>query len=316
MDFYENKILGAIFGQTLGNAVGILYESRQEDKLDVQLEWGADIDQLLIVMQSLCANGCNINQNDVAQKLQTWAIHGDDNLTKNHMLSNGLKLLLNEDKFTTDPVAAARNMWSNSNNKYASKDSLLRTSVLGCLNKPAADAENMVAQLSSITHVDPRCLASCSIHTNIIKSLIYETDQPDHILLAAARCAQAHLCPEEICNISTVVEKAYTMPIKYTELQDISKMGHVLKCMACGVYALHAIQVAIQKNKILCFKKLISKIAQEQGSSGANCAIAGAVLGAHLGYAALPMDWIKILSNHDWLFQQTQNFVAVIRGSK
>ena len=77
---------------------------------------------------------------------------------------------------------------------------------------------------------------------------------------------------------------------------DDEHRGYVLKTFMCGIYAWRCIV-----NKIVDFKKIMFSIAMEGGDVDTNCAVAGQVLGAYLGYSKLPTDWLIQLIHSKWL---------------
>ena len=77
------------------------------------------------------------------------------------------------------------------------------------------------------------------------------------------------------------------------ELDDEHKMGFTFKTAAAGVVAMRA--------HGLDFRRVVCSIAGEGGDADTNCAVAGALVGAAVGYAALPTDWLAQMPHGDWL---------------
>mgnify|MGYP001573842770 CR=1 FL=1 len=74
-----------------------------------------------------------------------------------------------------------------------------------------------------------------------------------------------------------------------------------MKTLGCGIHALQCISSAIHSETPVDFKKIILDIINKGGDTDTNAAVAGQVLGAHLGYSKLPKDWLRKLKHKEWL---------------
>lgn len=98
---------------------------------------------------------------------------------------------------------------------------------------------------------------------------------------------------------------------------DISKnVGHVFEALGCSIYMLQTIKISLEHGMTPSFKKCIIRIAQEGGDADANAALAGATLGAYLGYSQLPHDWLASMPFFPWLAEIVTQFVGLVcRGN-
>src|SRR6187402_2286036 len=89
------------------------------------------------------------------------------------------------------------------------------------------------------------------------------------------------------------------------QLDDSRKMGYAYKCLATAILCLRLAMREEIANPVLggsdTFEKLITDLIMEGGDADTNACVAGALLGAWLGYSRLPANWEKGLHNRDWL---------------
>jgi ADP-ribosylglycohydrolase len=92
--------------------------------------------------------------------------------------------------------------------------------------------------------------------------------------------------------------------------------SYVLKTLACAMWALRQlVKTAPSKRDAGFFKATLVSLAAQGGDASANCAVAGAVLGAAIGHARLPQEWLKALPNHEWLAKEVATFLAAAAPS-
>ncbi len=322
-----NRIYGAIFGHALGDAVGLITEFRPKNQIkniefpyDAQIrgfppcDWTDETDHMILVMQSLTSNQLQFNASDIASRFAEWARTGFEELgdTTGLGLAGPLKAIVTHDDFDTDPMKISEDVWRRSSGKMATNSSLSRTSVLGC----ADINDDRTASVCQMTHFDPRCVAACIIQTRFVHDLIHESvqtpQQVDKLLQCNINAAREKLTDENSTELLNFVQTAYSQNIADLSLEDLSKASYVYKCLSCSIYALQVIKKACSEGRVPSFKKVIIKIAAECGDADANCAVAGSVLGAFLGYHALPQDWIDALPNREWLELLTHNYIKAI----
>lgn len=310
-------------------------------------DWTDDTDHLILVMQSLTEHKMQLEERDIAMRLKSWVMSGFPELgdTIGMGLGGSTSMVIRHDKFLTEPKTAAGEIWNNSGKRLAPNGSLMRTSIVGAL----PDLSNVVqtaASLSAITHFDPRCITACVFQSSLIHHLIYgrklsQSDDVDALMNVSWTAAREFILdvpnPIEFANrhhqptpksysdqrfktredeFLHWVDIGYNENLRKLDLDEQVKRGFVLKCLACSVYVMQMIYISLKENKSISFKKFIEMLALEAGDADTNCAVAGATLGAHLGYTALPSDWIAALPNRDWLNTIIMNFMSVLTYSR
>lgn len=283
----DDKRLGCIYGHILGDAVGVT--TRFKPSADVAFpsdepirgrppgDWTFNTDQLLLIM-------CKDIPGDFPSRLLSWY--------RGELESRGLRaasinqntsFLLSNAEYIADPQKAAASMWEMSKKQFASAE---------CLSRAVVCNEEDLLGLILATHADPRCLRAAKLYHNILRRL-EEDPVPDidKLLRDSIDASGAR----DDTELSQWVQTAFTGPLSGIDLNSMQKTNYVYRGLACGVYALQVIKMAIKHNKIPCFKKMIAAVACCGGSADINCALAGAVIGAYLGHSKLPQEWIGAL---------------------
>lgn len=284
---YEDKLLGMLFGQMLGDAIGAQSEFLTGPCPIVfdDLKTTDETDQMLIVLRSIITHR-SINLLDIAQSLTNWAsellptfLSKPDNITK---------MIVTMPDYTTDPFAIADQAFARSNGKINTSQCLARSPIIGCI----ADDVNIVTSVTRLTHSDPKCHQAAATIATIIKLLL----------------STLHV------DLPTIPDIIYSLDLDLIQLDDLSRMSTVSKCLNCAVWIVLMINKSISDNTPLSFKKTIAYIASKGGDADNNCAVAGAILGAHLGYSKLPKNIINtLLPQRDTLREYSMEFVQLQR---
>jgi len=183
LDHYENHARGTIYGNCVGDAIGLStefmskeeaslhyekfqgklqYEDRIEDRHRsrwIKGDWTDDSDQMILIMQSLIENK-QVNATDFGQKLRNWAQRGFVELEDKGGCGIGRTTweVINHRLFKTNPQNASKDVWENVFSKHAAPNGgVMRTSVLGLYQYQNLEAvvEN-TKQMCTVTHTDPR----------------------------------------------------------------------------------------------------------------------------------------------------------------
>ncbi|EAY31053.1 ADP-ribosylglycohydrolase family protein [Microscilla marina] len=310
----EDKIKGVIFGNAVGDAIGLGtefmskamvqhhypngltdYKQIVQDKHRSRWqlgEWTDDTHQMLCILDSLLANK-RIDIKDIGLTIVDWA-HNDGRGT-----GRTIYTVIGSPLFMNNPHKAAEEYWLKSKKYAAANGALMRTSVLGIweYNNPEKIRLN-AEKVCKITHYDPRCVGSCVmlclmisrllqgqiINDDFMEEMLQEGDRYD------ARIREyltAHVRPD----------------IAVLALEDKASIGYTLKALGCAWWALQYSS---------SFEKGISKIIHEGGDADTNAAIAGAVLGARFGYENIPQRWLNGLAKKDWLLDQVKQLISAM----
>ena len=182
----KERFLGTIFGQAVGDALGLSTEFMSKQEVDrfypngiedysqivqddhrrrwQRGDWTDDTDMMLCILDSFVA--CQkVDILDVARRFKEWMMNGGMGIGRHtyNVMALG--------DYTSNPQKAAEIIWKMGKKKAAANGAVMRTSVVGLMkDNVASNAEN----ICKLTHYDPRCVGSCVIVSSIIHALVFE----------------------------------------------------------------------------------------------------------------------------------------------
>lgn len=309
---YINRIKGLIFGQAIGDALGLASEfmTKEEVKyfypngirsyddiiqdrhrnLGQKGAWTDDTDQMLCVLDSIIENK-TISLADIAKRFVGWKKTNGIGIGR-HTLN-----VLSIGDYVENPFKASEVVWSMSRKQSAANGAIMRTAILGCWNytdweQVKANAEDV----SKLTHYDPRCVGSCIIITYIVHRHL--TNQ--EILKSDILC----IANEYDSRIAEYVELAYQNNIEALKLDEQGKIGYTLKTMNIALCA---------HNYSADFYSGLKAVIEQGGDADTNGAVAGALLGLKFGLDSIPAHLIDKLIGKDILAYKINAFKAIIQ---
>lgn len=324
--FDLDRARGAIFGCALGDALGLPAEGRDKEILaerypgglalphaqpcrDFPLnDWTDDTDLTVLVMRAMARGGDAAPTHSpariFARDLVSWRAGGFPELgdTMGNGCGNTIWRAQRMPGFTEDPFAAAAKV----EGPRAGNGALMRTAPCAFVPSPAAAAR----YFALTTHCDPLAVASCVAQTHLIRKLaLTPTDAPidvGWIDKATAAC----LVPYQGSRTATEFVR-WCGPRSLAEIDANSRdgRGYTMRSFACSLWAFRRLAAAPRRDEAL-FRETLTELVMEGGDADTNGAIAGALVGAALGYEALPGDWLAALPHHDWLLSEVDTWFA------
>lgn len=304
----KDKMLGALFGQAVGDALGMGAEFMSKEKVhevypsglrhysDIKNnaiggflpgDYTDDTEMMEHIVYSLNKEG-KYDLMSISQFFRRWYEYGpkDCGLLTSRVLSNPL--------YRLDPLGVSRTTWEDENRNAAGNGGVMRTSVIGCLN---GNIEEMAADVCRLTHYDPRCVGSSVIVSMVIHQLVYHdyTMTPDEVVVLGRKYDS---------SIEYYVQRATDHDIASLQLAEKSKRGYTLKAMGAALWALwHPTN----------FVDGLVTIVNEGGDADTNGAPAGAVLGARFGYNAIPAEYTEGLNRYKDLKRIFEKLLTIIQ---
>ena len=320
----EDKVRGALFGQGIGDALGLPAEFNSKSALLERMkvwddewpnkyrgvrrgsvegwkagDWTDDTEQAVAILVAYLGSvdegrdpADSVELTKVAEKFMQWAI--DDGRGMGHLTGQ----ILDNAMFCLMPQVVAEDMWKASGRRSAPNGAVMRTAPMGVLRPlDAAWTAREAAEVAKVTHFDPRCVASAVAVSVTISKLVTGSTIPEAIEAGIAAGREHHPEVEKFARMSLAeldldegMEKGRGAPIGYT-----------YKCMGSGFAALReywrqadevpgfAFHDGVAQD---LFKRTLTQIVMEGGDADTNGAVAGAMLGAFVGYSGIP-DWMK-----------------------
>eukprot|EP01127_Copromyxa_protea_P010567 TRINITY_DN2576_c0_g3_i1.p1 TRINITY_DN2576_c0_g3~~TRINITY_DN2576_c0_g3_i1.p1 ORF type:complete len:711 (-),score=90.68 TRINITY_DN2576_c0_g3_i1:365-2497(-) len=260
-DVVIDKIYGAIFGQAIGDAIGLATEflnikqasfyygaepvKYSDFLLDghrrrwQRADFTDDTDQMLLILEQFLSfnEKGKIDQPGYAETLLRWAYDGFIELGDSGGMGIGstVKAVLAHPDFLNDPKSAATDVWS-VGFSAAANGAVMRTAITGIYK---FWQENVVIQntldVCQVTHVDPRCQASCIAVAIAISEMLKGEDDFSAITRKALETSLPFLEPSVYMKLSNKMtsEKAHELSAQH--IIELKKYLHAdIKELALG----------------------------------------------------------------------------------
>lgn len=308
----QANIKGLIFGQAIGDALGLATEFMTKEEIihhypngitgyqDIISDrhrnlwqkgaWTDDTDQMLCILDSILENK-EIDLNDIASRFVEW---------KN---TNGVGIgrqtlnILSIKDYAEKPFKASELIWNMSRQTSAPNGGIMRTAIVGCWNyKDWEQVKINTENICKLTHYDPRCIGSCVIITFIISQFLQEKLYTKSDLINIANQYDS--------RIAEYIELAYQPDVSLLQLDEESKIGYTLKTMGASLWAY---------NYSTSFFSGLLSIIEQGGDADTNGAVAGALLGLKYGFSNIPNDLKNELIREKVLNMKFQQFIKLLK---
>ena len=304
----KDKIYGCLFGQAIGDALGLgtefMTKTEAKEKYPNGLTeysqiirdyhrikfqpgmWSDDTDMMLCIANAIIEDK-GINLHTIARNFKDW-FYAPDTQGVGQITYKVLAIA----DYVEKPQQVAELIWKMSRTKNAANGAVMRTSITGLLKNNVAQTAEDVCKL---THFDSRCVGSCVIVSEIISHLIWQGEQLSY--------SQIITIGNQYDNrIAEYIDKAYCDSIDRLELDEPSSIGYTLKAMGATLWCLfHAHN----------FEEGLLAVVNEAGDADTNAAVACAVLGAKFGYNTIPQKYIDGLRKREYLARVADDLIAI-----
>lgn len=312
-----DKVKGCIFGCALGDALGLPAEGSEKAILAERYpdglalphrvatrgfplnDWTDDTDQTVLIMRSMGQDAaCNF-----ARRLKRWYSEGFPELGDTFGMGCGGMTwrVLKQDGFEANPFDVAARVVG----LRAGNGALMRTAPCAFTTDPAGWA----AYFCATTHADPLAGATCVAQSLLIRELsdLPPGSQPSGELLR--RALEPALAPLTAAQRDEFMSWISRGSLEALELDSRDARCFTLKTFACAVWAFRCLYAAPVRDSAL-FRRRLTQLVMEGGDADTNAAVAGACLGAYLGYSNLPASWLESLPHRAWLEQEVATWYA------
>jgi ADP-ribosylglycohydrolase len=193
-----NHIKGMIYGQALGDAVGLTTEFKfKRDRPDYTFpykdsirknpvcDWTDDTDQMILIMESIIESDHDfisqpLESKDLANfaaKLGNWKNSGFPELGDKYGMGLGgnTNMVLIHPQFGKKLYIPSAEIWINSGKRLAPNGAIMRTSILAILHlfgKECPEYWETIKNYCEITHYDIRCIISCWVLVESLRIIL------------------------------------------------------------------------------------------------------------------------------------------------
>lgn len=284
-----DKIKGVIFGQAIGDALGLATEFMSKDEVkkaypdginhytDIQQDehterwetgdWTDDTDQMLCILDAILEDK-KVIVGSVCRNFKSWF---DDEPMG---IGNTVYSVLSNPRFREDPFGVSEKVWQDSGKDSAANGGVMRTAILGVWDfREKKQVIENAKNICRITHFDPRCVASCVAVSLAISELLTGTQEISNLFSFCIKEAMAFDIGirDEIGELPDKIEQL--------ELDKEPGIGYTYKATKAGFWALKYGDT---------FFEGIQSIIHQGGDADTNAAVGGALLGAKFGFQKIP----------------------------
>ena len=287
METFVDKLKGTVYGQAIGDALGLgtegmtdedmawkypngithykeIFQDRHRKRWKIG-DWTDDTDMMLCIANAVVKDK-GVNLTSIANNFKEWA-----NGEPMGIGENTYKVLTIGD-YVEHPLEVSKKIWEMSHENSAANGGLMRTSIVGLFPKAVEECASNICRL---THYDPRCVCSCVIVSELIHSLVYSDKG-----LSYHQISDIGRKYDE--RISEFIDLSLSPDIRALELQDEDSVGYTLRTLAAALWAYwHA----------RTFEEGLLAVVRAGGDADTNAAVACAILGAKFGYQAIPAEY-------------------------
>lgn len=304
----KDKIYGTIFGQAIGDALGLgtefMSKTEVREKYPDGLKeysqiirdyhrakfqpgsWSDDTDMMLCIANAIIEDK-GINLHTIARNFKQWVYAPETRGVGQTTLK-----VLSIAEYVEKPHQVAELIWRMTRTKNAANGSVMRTAIIGLKKENVAQTAEDVCKP---THFDPRCVGSCVIVSEIINHLIWHDEQLSYSQIMT-------IGNKYDKSIAEYIDKAYYNGIESLELDEPSSIGYTLKALGSALWCLfHAND----------FEEGLLKVVNEGGDADTNAAVACAMLGAKFGYTSIPQKYTDGLTRKSDLMRITNYLMQI-----
>lgn len=304
----KDKIYGTIFGQAIGDALGLgtefMSKTEVREKYPDGLKeysqiirdyhrakfqpgsWSDDTDMMLCIANAIIEDK-GINLHTIARNFKQWVY-----APETRGIGQTTLKVLSIAEYVEKPHQVAELIWRMTRTKNAANGSVMRTAIIGLKKENVAQTAEDVCKL---THFDPRCVGSCVIVSEIINHLIWHDEQLSYSQIMT-------IGNKYDKSIAEYIDKAYYNGIESLELDEPSSIGYTLKALGSALWCLfHAND----------FEEGLLRVVNEGGDADTNAAVACAMLGAKFGYTSIPQKYTDGLTRKNDLIRITNYLMQI-----
>lgn len=303
-----DKIKGVLFGQAIGDALGLGTEFLTKGEVNryypngltdfdqiiqdyhrkrwIKGSWTDDTDMMLCIANAIIKDR-EIKLSTVARNFKDW-FNGEPLGIGSHTS----KVLSFKD-YTDAPQKVSEIIWKLSGERCAANGAIMRTSIVGLWKD---DTEKYATEICKLTHYDPRCVGSCAIISLLVNNFVYKNQ-----MLSLKQLIEIG---EKYDNrIREYLVKASQYDCLEDLVLDDFSMGYTLKTLAASIWCLFHCN---------SFEEGLLAVVNVGGDADTNAAVACSLLGAKYGYSAIPQKYIDGLIGKDALGEVVKNLLSIM----
>lgn len=215
-------------------------------------------------------------------------------------------------RFLANPKQSAIEAWNDpalafKGDKPAANGALMRTGPIAAMYVNNYDEMwQHTIEMCEVTHVDPRCVASCVAATTAIFYMLHGETSLDVVRAKAYEAGAAILAQKIIergldsslqakyeTQLNEAVYSTAYEPLHLDDYGRVSAIGGTFQCLGAAFATLFISDQYVQSGALAstAYRESITKLVGEGGDADTNAAIAASMLGSRWGFSAIPESW-------------------------
>jgi ADP-ribosyl-[dinitrogen reductase] hydrolase len=269
------RLRGALLGVAVGDALGATLEfarPQPAESLHTEISGGGvfgwapgaptDDTDLTIAVAEAYAAGFSLK--GVADRFLAWYQAGPKDV------GGTTAAALRGYAQRRDPRSCGR-----ADDRSAANGSLMRTMPVAIARSDPSERRREAAAVSAITHAEPRCIQACVVYCDLADALFRGIPVADAL-------AEARETPGLLPGVADVLTTAPRLAVG-----QLDTSGYVLGTLGVAVWAI---------SQPLGFEDVLVAVVNRGGDADTTGAVAGGLLGARDGHAAIPSRWLDALT--------------------
>ncbi len=303
-----DKVKGVLFGQAIGDALGLGTEFLTKGEVNryypngltdfdqiiqdyhrkrwIKGCWTDDTDMMLCIANAIIKDR-EIKLSTVARNFKDW-FNG-----KPLGIGRHTSKVLSFKDYTDAPQKVSEIIWKLSGERCAANGAIMRTSIVGLWKD---DTEKYASEICKLTHYDPRCVGSCAIISLLVNNFVYKNQ-----MLSLKQLIEIGEKYDD--RIREYLVKAFQYDCLEDLVLDDFSMGYTLKTLAASIWCLFHCN---------SFEEGLLAVVNVGGDADTNAAVACSLLGAKYGYSAIPQKYIDGLIGKDALGEVVKNLLSIM----
>lgn len=303
----SNKVIDALLGVAIGDAVGVPFEFSSRQKMKTQPAsdmigygthnqpkgtWSDDTSLTLCLAEALCDK---YDLKDIAKKFIKWKneaywtargkIFGIG-ITTSKAISRLEQIIEKND------IKELKNQKNYANEYDNGNGSLMRIIPLlfYIKNKPIKEQFNIIWEVSALTHRHIRAAMSCLIYLKISEKILYGKNKTSSYLEMRKEIStfweEIKFPEKEKQHFNKIIQN----DIRKLKIEDLKSGGYVIEVLEAGIWFF------LKYNK---YKKIILSIINIGHDTDTSAAIAGGLAGLYYGQNNIPKKWIDSIARKE-----------------
>ena len=313
MEQFLDKVKGTIYGQAIGDALGLGTEFMTDEEMALKYpngithysdkfqdrhrkrwkigDWTDDTDMMLCIANAVVKDK-GVDFINIARNFKEWTDGEPMGIGE-----NTYKVLSFSD-YEDKPFEVSKMIWEMSHRRSAANGGLMRTSIVGLFPKAV---EECAAKICRLTHYDPRCVGSCVIVSQLIHSLVYDESPISYYQMV-------DIGRKYDSRIEEYIDLAYNNDnIEALDLQNWDSVGYTLKTLATALWAYGHAQ---------SLEEGLLAVVRAGGDADTNAAVACAILGAKYGFHSIPSEYVNGLIYREQLGKVIEGLMEIKTKAK